>query len=177
MVSTELDLTRGSSDGHEVGPELWRLLKNKDLGWELGLVQVLLQVSMFEKTLLHDIMKAARGAAKSRCAGSNHSQMFCSPLCIAQTPRRARTRLLAGSTAVPAVSLSCSDLLRVLWAAAVRNNGAEMITQTLNLTTNLKKEKKLPLAKAGSLQRLQEAKETPSRHVRVSLALLVQEVD
>lgn len=86
---------------------------------------------MFEKTLLHVIMKAASGAVVSRCAYSNHSQMFCSPLCITQTPRRAQTRLLTGNTATPAVSLSCSDLLRVLWAAVVRNNGAEMITQNV----------------------------------------------
>lgn len=116
---------------------LW-LLKNKDLGRELDLAQVLLQVSMFEKTLLHDIIKAARGAAVSRCAASNHSQMLRLPLCIAQTPRGARTGLLTGNTAALAVSLSCSDLLRVLWAAAVRNNGAEMITQMLNLTANVK---------------------------------------
>lgn len=62
-------------------------MKNKDLGWELDPVQLLLQVSMFEKTLLHDIMKAARGAAVSRCAASNRSQMFCSPLCIADATR------------------------------------------------------------------------------------------
>lgn len=114
------------------------LQKNKDLGQELDLVQVVLQVSMFEKTLLHDIIKAARGVAVFCCAASDHFQMFSLLLCIAQTPRRARTGLLTGNTAAPAVSWSCSDLLRLLWAAAVRTNGAGIITQMLNLTVNVK---------------------------------------
>lgn len=126
------------TSGPEGGPEFWRLLKNKDLGWEQDLDQALLQVSMFEKTLLHDIMKAARGAVLSHCAASNRSQMFCSPLCIAEMPRRAQTRLFTENMAALAVSLSCSDLLTVLWASGVRNNGAEIITQTLNLTANVK---------------------------------------
>lgn len=82
-------------------------------------------------------MRAARGAAASRCAVSNRSQMF---RLVAVHRRRhtgPRTRLLAGNTPAPAVSWSCSDLLGLLWVAAVRNNGAGMITpNTLNFTAN-----------------------------------------
>lgn len=111
-------------------------MKNQDLGSELDPDQLLLQVSMFEKRLLHDIMKAARGAAVSRRAASNHSQMFCSP-------RRARTGPLAGSTAAPAVSPRCSGLLRVLRAAVVGKSGAAVITQTLHLSANVKPKRRL----------------------------------
>lgn len=98
---------------------------------------VVLQVSELQagpsQRRRRDIMKAGGGRAVSRCAASNGSQMFCWPRCCTQTPPWAPTGLLAGSSAAPAGSLSCSHLSEAELAAAVGNKRAGIRTLMLHL--------------------------------------------